>query len=134
MLSEIITLSFSNDGTVAATDHVYKKRAHELDTAMYRTAASIADPTAPEDSISLSVTEAKATSSFYGTRRVNVTTREGKAVAVPGGSTAVYPLVSKLNFSFPVGATAADIKRQLRRISAFLLTAEAEALCCSLET
>lgn len=133
MLDSIITLSYSNDGTAAATDHAFNKRAHERGSAEYRSAASIADALAPEDSILLSITEAKATSNFYGTRRSNVTTRRAYTLTNPLG-TAVYPAVIKSNVSFPVGMTIAEQRREMNKHIAFLASEFGIRLITTLET
>lgn len=133
MLNDTITLSYSDDGTVAASDHVFNKRAHERSAAEYRSAASVANATLPEDSILLSVTEAKATANFYGTRRANVTTRRGYTLANPLGE-ALYPAVIKTNFSFPVGMSVAEQRREINKHISFIASEYGIRLITTLET
>lgn len=133
MLNDTITLSYSEDGLAAASNHAFNKRAHERLAAEYRSAASVANATLPEDSILLAVTEAKATANFYGTRRANVTTRRGYTLANPTGE-ALYPAVIKTSFSFPVGMTIAEQRREINKHVAFIASEFGVRLITTLET
>lgn len=119
MLDEIVILSSSDDGVVAATNKTFKKRAHENTSAVYRDSVTIDDPGLPEHRFQLGIVPAKATSSFYGTRRTTVNYRHNRTVAVPGG-TAVYPVVFKVEVSNPIGVSAAQIEYDLGAFRAFV--------------
>lgn len=109
MLDAQVSLSYSDDGVVAATAKTFDKRAHEKNTAVYRRSTVIADPSLPDHRITLTTTEAKASSTFYGTRRAVFNVRTEKDIAVPNG-TSRYPVVLKVESSIPVGVSAADIE------------------------
>lgn len=119
MLPEIVTLSFSDDGAVAASTKTYKKRAHENTSALYRDSVTIDDPGLPENRFQLGIVPARATASFYGTRRSTVNYRHNRTVAVPGG-TAVYPVVFKVEVSIPIGVSATQIEYDLGAFRAFV--------------
>lgn len=109
MLDSTITTSYSDDGVVAATNKLWTKRAHEVNAAIYRRDTVIADPGLPDHRITITTSEAKPTSSFYGVRRVTLNVRRMAEVAVPGG-TAYYPVIFKVETSIPIGVSAANIE------------------------
>lgn len=119
MLDETISLSFSNDGIVAATAKTFKKRAHEDKVALYRESSVIDDPGLPDNRISLAIVPAKATANFYGTRRTTVNLRHERDIAIPGG-TAKYPVVFKVEVSIPIGVTGAQIEYDLGEFRSFV--------------
>lgn len=133
MLDENVSLSFSNDGIVAATEKVFKKRAHESESALYRESTVIADPALPEHRFSLGVTPAKATNNFYGTRRISVNYRHERTVAIPGG-TAKFPVVYKIEVSVPVGVSGAEAEYDLGCFRAFVNHDVFKRLVKTLET
>lgn len=109
MLDAQISLTYSDDGVAVATAKTFDKRAHESDVAIYRKTAVINDPSLPDHRITLTTTEAKATSTFYGTRRAIFNVRLEKSVPVPGG-TELKPIVFKIESSIPVGVSTPDIE------------------------
>lgn len=134
MLDETISLSFSDDGVVAATAKVFKKRAHEVDSAIYRYNDVIADPSKPDFRISLGVTDPKATNNFYGTRRATVNIRHDREVPIPGGGTGKFPVVFKIEASIPVGVPLANMEYDFGALRAFINSDICKRLTLTQET
>lgn len=133
MLDELVSLSFSDDGVAAATTKVYKKRAHEAESAIYREDTVINDPALPDNRFTLSTTQPKATNVFYGTRRISVNFRHERVIPIPGG-TGKFPVVVKCEFSIPVGVSGADIEYDLGAFRAFIMHDIAKRLVKTMET
>lgn len=133
MLDELVSLSFSDDGVAAATTKLYKKRAHEAESAIYRENTVINDPSLPDNRFTLSTTQPKATNVFYGTRRISINYRHERVVPIPGG-TGKFPVVAKCDFSIPVGVSGSDIEYDFGAFCAFLLHDVAKRLVKTMET
>lgn len=123
MLNETITLSFSDDGVATATNHVFKKKTHADSDALYRNETTILAPELPCDQIQLFIEEARATSTFYGTRRNRVTIRQESEKPTPTGEK-LLPIVFKVESSIPIGYTAAEITGFNNKLLALLAHAE----------
>lgn len=134
MLDETVTLTYSNDGVVAATDHVFKKRAHETDSAAYRNITVINDPSLPDHSFRLAITEPKATKDYYGTRRSSVNLRHEHLISVPTGGEAKLPVVAKIDLSIPVGVQGGSIEGFIGCFRSFVNHDIFKRLVKSLET
>lgn len=120
MLDESITLSFSEDGVAAATDHVFKKKAHELNSALYRSEQVILDPGLPDQRIAIMTEEPKPNAAYYGTRRTRVNQRHNYEISTPTG-TGMYPVVFKFESSIPVGISGSEIMYELGQFNALIL-------------
>lgn len=119
MLDSQIILSFSNDGVAAATNHIYDKRAHERLKAEYRAATVVADPSLPDERFTVTVTEPKPSNVSYGTRRTYFNVRQEYDVETPGG-VARQAAVVKIETSFPVGVTAAELEGIIGKVRALI--------------
>lgn len=119
MLDSQIILSYSNDGVAVATNHVYDKRAHERLKAEYRAATVVTDPALPDERISITVTEPKPSSTSYGTRRIYFNVRQEYDVETPNG-TSRQAAVVKIEGSFPVGVTGAELEGIIGKVRAFV--------------
>lgn len=133
MLDSTIGMSYTTDGTSGPVTVAYTKRAHEVNSAMYRKDAVIADPGLPDHKIQLSTVEAKATGTFYGTRRATWNVRHEAVIPVPGG-TAKFPIIFKGECSVPVGVTANEIESEVACFRAFVNHDIFKRLTKSLET
>lgn len=125
MLPETITLSFSDDGTVAASNHTYEKKTHDAAVALYNNQVVVLDPSLPPENMTLKIFEAKASSQFYGTRKYLAKFRKEKMCDTPTGEK-LLPIIFEINISVPIGFTTADMAYSLGWVKSMLANSSFE--------
>lgn len=112
MLSELITLSFSNDGVAAPVNHIYEKRTHDSEIAVYNNQSTIVDPSLPVESMTIRQFPAKASKDFYGTRKFSLKMRKEALGDTPNGEV-LMPRILEVTGSSPVVFTVAELTYML---------------------
>lgn len=117
MQPDEITLSVDLLNTGILTDIDYRRVEEYLNRSSY-----ISEEHEPgkRDTLAFYRTPYKSTSTFKGTRKTSVKFTVDEDVLAPDGTTTSAPAIIEVNFSIPVGVTAAQILVYRQRLIALL--------------
>lgn len=118
MLTDI-TLTYSDDGVAAASDHVYVKDASRDGVGYFENELHIQNSVPGRNDIKLVLTRPKITGTYYGNYRHTATLGQTYDVETPVG-VQLKDAVIKVEASVPVGVNSAEKGELLRRFRSFI--------------
>ncbi len=117
MQPDTITLAVDEANTASTTDHVLTRYEEHLNRSVYISANH--EPAA-RDTLGFYRAAPKANGNFKGVQKTSVKFTKDITVLGVDGTNLISPIITEVNFSFPVGTPAADYIERRQSVIALL--------------